>query len=208
PLEARGIAVLVPTRGAADGLRRTLERRCLTPDRPALVLPDLVTRDDFYAALQRRAAGAPTLLSACEREVLFRRAALDAIDGGSAPPFSVRAGLVVELLGFYDELRRRRRTVDAFERLMTESLEPSAAIDRGAERLLRLTTFLAAAFRGFEARVDATGRVDEHGFRTWLLDGAGSPDRGIAGSRDRGARAWTPYRHVIVTIADETADAN
>src|SRR6185295_14059303 len=50
------------------------------------------------------------------------------------------------------------------------SLEPSAGIDRGAERLLRLTTFLAAAFRGFEARVDATGRVDEHGFRAWPLD--------------------------------------
>ena len=40
---------------------------------------------------------------------------------------------------------------------MVGSLEPSAEIDRGAERLLRLTRFLSAAFEVFEQRIAATG---------------------------------------------------
>ena len=38
---------------------------------------------------------------------------------------------------------------------MTGSLEPSADTDRGAERLLRLTQFLTAAFTIFEQRIAA-----------------------------------------------------
>ncbi len=45
PISARAHAVLVPTRGAAEALRRTLERRFLeTADARALVLPDVLTR--------------------------------------------------------------------------------------------------------------------------------------------------------------------
>ena len=45
-----------------------------------------------------------------------------------------------------------RRSVDTFERLALGMLEPGAADDRGAERLVRQTRFLVAAFREFEAR--------------------------------------------------------
>ena len=72
---------------------------------------------------------------------------------GTPAPFRLRPGLIAEILAFYDELRRRDKTVAAFDRLMTGSLESSADIDRGAERLLRLTRFLSAAFALFEARV-------------------------------------------------------
>ena len=123
--------------------------------------------------------------------MIFRRAARVASEGGAPAPFRLRPGLVVEILAFYDELRRRNRSVDAFERLMIEGLEPSAGIDRGADRLLRLTYFLAAAFREFERRIDATRRVDEHALRGQATSG------GVA----------SPYRHVVVTIADQPADA-
>jgi hypothetical protein len=171
---ARGCAVLVPTRGAAESLRRTLENILLTGPSPALLLPDLITRAELYEKLQRWLPGMPPVLSGFEREVIFRRAALDAAGRGAPAPFRLRPGLIVEILAFYDELRRRDRTVAAFERLMAASLEPSAEIDRGAERLLRLTRFLSAAFEAFERRIADTGRLDEHGLRARLLGTAGA----------------------------------
>ncbi len=195
PADARYCAVLVPTRGAAEALRQTLENRCLTPESPALILPDLVTRAEFYDRLHSRLSNPPPRLTDFEREVLFRRSAMEAAAQGEPPPFRLRAGLIVEILAFYDELRRRDKTVSAFERLMTASLEPSADSDRGAERLLRLTRFLAAAFTLFEQRVQAAQRVDEHGLRTLFL--AAGPDTLQNGSA---------YRHVVVTIPDQAAD--
>ncbi len=190
--EARTRAVIVPTRGAAEALRRTVEDLCLAGAAAAIILPDLATRDEFYRLLHANLPGAPPLLTEFEREVIFRRAAQDASAGGAPAPFRLRAGLIVEVLAFYDELRRRDKTVAAFERLMTGSLEPSADIDRGAERLLRLTRFLAAAFEIFEARVLETGRLDEHGLRARLLD---APED------------YQPaYQHVIVTVPDQAAD--
>ena len=195
PADARDCAVLVPTRGAAEALRQTLENRCLTPESPALILPDLVTRAEFYDWLHSRLSTAPPRLTDFEREVLFRRSAMDAAAQGVPPPFRLRAGLVVEILAFYDELRRRDKTVTAFERLMTASLEPSADSDRGAERLLRLTRFLAAAFTIFERRVQATQKVDEHGLRTLFV--AAEPGTLQSGSA---------YRHIVVTVPDQAAD--
>ena len=186
PVSARACAVLVPTRGAGVELRRTLEHHLLSAESPAAVLPDLLTRAEFYDRLSPLSR-----LSEAEREVIFRRAALVASDGGAPAPFRLRPGLIVEVLGFYDELRRRNRSIDTFERLMVEGLEPSADIDRGAERLLRLTRFLAAAFREFERRIAATGRLDEHALRAQLVAGA-TP---------------VPYRHVVVAVADQAADA-
>jgi hypothetical protein len=174
-------AIVVPTSGAAEELRRTLA---------ASPLPDLVTRADLYQRLHERLPGAPALLTAFEREVLLRRAARDTADGGVSPPFHLRPGLIVEILAFYDELRRRDRTLDDFERLMVSTLEPSADTDRGAERMLRQTTFLAAALGAFECRVADSGRMDEHGLRTLLLTRACEP----------------AYRHVIVTVGDQAAD--
>ena len=95
------------------------------------------------------------------------------------------------MLGFYDTLRRRDVSIDSFERLLSSDLERDAAVDRGAERLLRQTQFLAAAFRGYEARLAATGSVDEHALRDRLL-------------RAEPAR---PLRHVVVTVGDRTGDA-
>jgi RecB family exonuclease len=96
------------------------------------------------------------------------------------------------MLDFYDELRRREQTLDDFERLATGRLAPSVEIDRGAERLLRQTEFLCAAFRRFEGISALTGGIDEHGLRKLLL------------------RTETPaqraYDHIIVTVADQAAD--
>ncbi len=190
---ARSVAVIVPSRGAAEALRETIEGRCLADSR-AMLLPDLITRDELYERLHARCPDVPDRLTDVEREVIFRRAAMDAALQGTPAPFRLRAGLVGEILSFYDELRRRIRTVEAFDRLLTGSLEGSADIDRGAERLLRLTRFLSAAFKTFEQRLAATNRVDEHGLRALLLDGTSIGD------------AATGYRHVIVTVADQAAD--
>ena len=73
---------------------------------------------------------------------------------------------------------------------MLEDLEPRAEFDRGAERLLRQTRFLAAAFRNFERRVAASGGLDEHALRRQLLD-----DEGPA-----------LYRLVVVAVADRAGD--
>jgi RecB family exonuclease len=191
--DARACAVLVPSRGAAETLRRTLEDLLLGSESPVLLLPDLLTRAELYERLHERLPGAPPRLTDFEREVIFRRAALDAGASGTPAPFRLRPGLIVEILAFYDELRRRDKTVAAFERLMIGSLESSAAIDRGAERLLRLTRFLAAAFVSFEERIAATGRIDEHGLRALLLSGEAPPET-------------LRYRQVVVTVPDQSAD--
>ena len=103
---------------------------------------------------------------------------------GSVPGCSSRC------LRLYDDLRRRDSSVDTFERLLTRELERDADIDRGAERLLRQTRFLAAAFREYEARRDALGAVDEYALRTRLLEA--SPAR--------------PIRQVIVTVGERSVD--
>ena len=195
PLAARSCAVIVPSRGAAEALRRTLENRQLTDGSAALVLPDLITRAELYDRLHRHAAVSPRRLSDFEREVMFRRAALEAAVRGTPAPFRLRPGLIAGILAFYDELRRRDKTIGAFERLMTGSLEASAEIDRGAERLLRLTRFLGAAFTLFEERIRQTTGVDEHGLRALLL--SSSP-------RDTGPA----YRHIVVTVPDQAADSS
>jgi ATP-dependent helicase/nuclease subunit B len=191
PLVLRGMAVIVPTRGAAEELRRTLENRL--PAGGVAILPDILTRADLYARLHERLPGLPPWLTDFEREVLFRRAARLAVEQGVDAPFALRAGLVVELLAFYDELRRRDKTLDGFERLMVGALEPSASTDRGAARLLALTHFLVAAFRTFEALTLASGGIDEHGLRQRLVSG-------------EGVGADSTYRHVVVTVADQAAD--
>ena len=94
----------------------------------------------------------------------------EALADGEPPPFSLRPGLIVEIIRLYDDLRRLRRTVDDFERLLIGDLEGDAEHDRGAERLLRQTRFLVNAFRRYEAKLSGLQRCDEHGLRAWLLD--------------------------------------
>jgi ATP-dependent helicase/nuclease subunit B len=189
----RSCAIIVPSAAAADQLRRTLENHVLqagpSSDR-AMCLPQILTRSGWYDAMHGGMASPPRRLSDLEREVLLKAAARDAAGAGVEAPFTVRAGLLVEMLALYDDLRRRDVPIDTFERLVGGELERDAEIDRGAERLLRQTRFLAAAFRGYEARRGASGAVDESALRMQLLNAV--PAR--------------PLRHVILTVAERTVD--
>lgn len=194
-VRVRACAVVVPSRGAAEALRRTLENLRFATGAGAVMLPDIRTRTELYERLHAALPDAPPRLTEFEREVIFRRGAVEAAEQGAPPPFDLRPGLIVEILAFYDELRRRDRTIEAFERLMVGALEPSAEIDRGAERLLRLTRFLAAAFTRFEAAVAGSGGIDEHALRRLLLAPPPAPPE-------------PPYRHIVVTVPDQAADPN
>jgi RecB family exonuclease len=183
--KASSVAVIVPTSGAAEALHRTFESLSVPSGRF-----ELVSREEFYGRLHERLPLAPPMLSPFEREVLLTRAASATISGGTPAPFNLRPGLIVEILAFYDELRRRDRKVADFDRLMTDSLQASVEIDRGAERLFRQTQFLARALSRFEALVEASGRLDEHALRRMLLAHAGAP----------------AYWRVVVSVADQAAD--
>jgi len=189
----RNSAVIVPTAAAADQLRRTFESGVLEQsdaiDR-AIALPQLLTRSTWYEEMHSRLPSPPPRLNDLEREILLKSAARDAKEQNPAP-FGLRAGMLVEMLNLYDELRRRNVTVDRFESAMTEELGRDADSDRGAERLLRQTKFLAAAFRGYQERMNASGRVDEHALRTYLLQT--EPAR--------------PLQQLIVTVGDRTSDS-
>ena len=191
---ARSCAVIVPSAAAADQLRRTFENARLVGgsagDR-ALWLPQILTRSGWYDAMHSRLPSPPRRLTDLERDVLLNAAARDAA-ADVEPPFRLRAGLLVEMLGLYDDLRRRDSSVDSFERVLVRELERDAEDDRGAARLLKQTNFLAAAFRRYEARRDATGAVDEYALRTKLLE--------IAPTR--------PLRHIVVTVGERSVDAS
>jgi hypothetical protein len=150
PDRVRDCAVIVPTRGAAEELHRTLAR--LADPAPE---PGLVTRDEFYDMLRERLPGSPAATSAFDREVLLRRAARQAHLSGAEPPFNLRAGLIREMLALYDDLRRHHRTVADFARLTIGTLEPAAGIDRGAARLLAADAFPRRDVRGVRASAGA-----------------------------------------------------
>ena len=59
PSDARSVAIIVPSRSAAEALRETIETRSLA-DSPAVLLPDLVTRDEFVRRAARAAPRCPT----------------------------------------------------------------------------------------------------------------------------------------------------
>ena len=187
-------AIIVPSRAAAHQLRQTLESLCFerapVGREAALAFPELLTRADWYRQMHQRAGLAQSILSALEREVLLGAASREAMAAGVRPPFRLRPGLIAEMLAFYDSLRGQQRTIDAFERIVVGDLEPRTGIDRGADRLLRQTRFLVAAFRLFEERVAASGKMDEHGLRARLLDDGGQH----------------PLAHLVVTVGDRTAD--
>jgi RecB family exonuclease len=192
--DIRRRVVIVPSRAAAAQLRQTLEslhfdQAPLLHD-AALVLPELLTRDDWYRRMHERAGLLEPRLSAIEREVILAGAAREAIETGARPPFGLRPGLVAEMLGLYDALDRHGRSVETFERIVVGELEPRASTDRGAERLLDETRFLVSAFRAFERRVADSGALDEHALRQRLLDPACRPG----------------FTHIIVTVGDRAAD--
>jgi RecB family exonuclease len=189
PLDACDRLVVVPTRAAAAQLVRTIESTALDDDRQAVVLPDFATADELVFRLGERLDVRQAVLRDTEREALAMVACRAARDAGCDAPFRLRPGLVAEALRFYDTLGRYQKDVDTFERLALGVLEPGASDDRGAERLVRQTRFLAAAFREFEARQAEAG-VDEHALRARLI---ASP-------------APRPYRHVVVAVGDRSSD--
>jgi RecB family exonuclease len=188
--EARDTCVLVPTRAAGEQLRRTVEDGTLTAERRSVVWPLLVTRSDLYAELASRLPVPPQLLSPTEREVLLGAVSRSAADEGLEPPYDLRPGLIAEMLALYDQVRRLGRSVDAFERNFVAELEKEQDSDRGAARLLQQTIFLVAAYRGYESRLVAARRCDEHRLREMLV--VDSPVRAV--------------RRLIVTGADRQAD--
>src|SRR6185436_3617471 len=155
----RTTAVVVPTRSAANQLAGDAG-----PGRAAL---RAYTRDELYGELNDRLAAPRRMLTPVDREVLLQSSAIDAISGGQAPPFVVRPGLVAEMLRFYDQLRRQGQTVARFDELIAERL--AGDDDRGAARLMEQTRFLAASFRAYEERLQASGAVDEHLLRAHLM---------------------------------------
>jgi RecB family exonuclease/inactivated superfamily I helicase len=188
PLDARDRLVVVPTRAAAAHLRDGIEARTSAASR-AIILPDFVTPRELTERLAERLDTRRQVLTGAEREALLGSACRATRETGLEPPFEIRPGLISEILRFYDELRLRRNSVDDFERRALYLLEPGAPTDRGAERLVTQTRFLAAAFREFERRVAEHGS-DEH-------------DR-----RERIAKtpAARPYRHVVLTVTDAAFD--
>ncbi len=194
--DLRSAAVLVPSRAAAAQLRRTIEHRSLLDENKtgpaALVLPDLVTREEWYNRLHERLSSRLPRLAPLEREVVLQVACREVIDMGLVPPFDIRPALLVEILSLYDELRRRRQTLADFERLLVMELEIDAENDAGARRMLELTRFLTSALRVYEERVRESGSVDEHQLRDRLLE----------------STVVRPYRHVVVTSADQVMSMN
>jgi RecB family exonuclease len=174
----RSTAVLVPTRAAASIAASVV------------AAPPFVTRDELYQTFHARLAEPLRFLTACEREVILRTAAAGAIADGAQPPFHLRPGLVAEMMRFYDQLRRQGQSVDRYEELLVATLD--AESDRGAERLLRQTRFLAASYRRYEGRLAALGHVDEHALRGHLMR----------------TTAADPLRRVVVTVGDWIADAH
>jgi len=189
--EVRRRAVVLPSSAAADAFRRFLEDAVIGGGPRALAIPHLLTRDGWMAALQDGLPAPARPASGLEREVLLRAAAHSAADAGAAPPFTLRPGLVAEMLAFYDAVRRHGRSVDDFERVAVGELERAADSDRGAARMLEQTRFLVAAFRGYETRLSESGAADEHTLRRALLDAAG-----------------TPFDHVVVGVGDHAGDAS
>jgi RecB family exonuclease len=187
--DARSRLVVVPTRAASAHLVRTIENR-LPQERPASALPELITPGELTERLAARLGPGRPLLSGAEREALLGVACRVAKDAGTQPPFRLRAGLIAEILRFYDALRRNQKDVATFERLALGMLEPGAAIDRGAERLVRQTRFLVEAFRRFEQLCEESGGIDEHGLRARVL----------------AEPASRPWRHAVVAVGDRSRD--
>ena len=128
----------------------------------------------------------------------MRAASGEAAAAGAPAPFHLRPGLVAEVVRFYDQLRRQGQSVARFEELLTENLARDTDLDRGAERMLRQTRFLAAVYRAYERRLSDGRDVDEHALREHLLAHgrarSGPPRRRHRRRLDRGSerppRRW------------------
>ncbi len=191
PFAARRRVVIVPTRAAAELLRQTIEDAASASGAGA-ILPDLVTRDDWIRRVHAALPGAPPLLTRLEREVLLDRAARATVARPriGRPPFQLRPGLLAAMLDFYDELKRRQRTVRRFARVLFEELRAERGTDRGSEGLVDQTRFLGFTFLAYERLLADGAGLDEHALRARVLDE--QPPLGID--------------HLVVAVADHPAD--
>ncbi len=189
PDQARNRLVVVPTRAAGSFITAAAERTALA-NAAALLHPEFVTAGEVTARFGRRADASLPLSSPEGREILMGVACREAAAGGCQPPFELRPGLVAQVLTFYDTLVDNRRDIATFERLALGRLEPGAEYDRGAERLVRQTVFMVAAFGAFERLCTERGVVDNRVLRSAALASA----------------AERPWRHVVVTVADRSRD--
>ena len=191
---ARATAIVVPSRSAAEELRRTIEELAL-PDggcrRGALVMPDLVTRGELYSRLHAHLPAAAPLLTEFDREVLLRLAAEDAARGGRDAALPAPARSPRRDAGVLRRAAAARAHHRRLDRIIGDKLEAGRDTDRGAERLLQQTRFLAAAFAAFERRIADSGRIDEHALRALPAVGA--------------LPVAVPP-HLVVTVADQAAD--
>ena len=192
PLDARRRLVVVPTRASAELLRQAVEAR-LGGSRPSsAILPDFVTRAELITRLLDGVPGRPPMLQRAEREVLLERVARATADRPRlrGAPYPLRPGLVTAMLDFYDELRRRQRTVRRFVSAIFGELRGERGTDRGTEGLIHQTCFLAFTFLAFERAIVATGAVDEHELRRRLIE----------------VQARLPFDHLVIAVADHPSD--
>jgi RecB family exonuclease len=191
-LAAARRAFVLPSRAAAGVFLHTLERTAIHSGRQAFIAPALLTREEWLARLHEDVPGAPPLLTRFEREILMERAAHGAAARALMPraPFPLRPALIAEMLGLYDELRRRQHTVGGFVHTLFDELRVERGTDRGAEGLLHQTCFLGFAFLAYERGVKASGALDEHLLRARLVQ----------------QHAPMPFDHLVVAVADHPAD--
>jgi RecB family exonuclease len=200
PDAIRRRALILPSRGAVELLRRSIEDQLLQTSGRAVVLPAMFTREDWladlHASLQASGSQAPRLLAPVEREVLFDRAARAAA-AVAPPPFQLRPGLTAAVLDYYDELRRRGRTVARFAAVLAEELAGAEELDdRGSQALLQQTAFLTRVFEEYERSIASA------------LGGAASTGMDEHVLRERVLASETPWHvdHVVVAVADHPTD--
>ena len=184
--------VIVPTRASVELLRQTIERHLDAADVATAILPDLVTRDEWMLRWMLAWPDASRVLSRVEREVIMTVAAeaTAARPRMHHAPFHLRPGLVGAMLDFYDELRRRQRSVGRLRRELFRELRGERGFDRGTDSLIHQTAFLALTFLKYERLVVASGAVDEHGCLQQFLRPGFVP----------------PHDHVVVAVADHPSD--
>jgi hypothetical protein len=175
-------------------LRQSIEAAADRAGRPSVILPDLVTRDDWMASLHGALSNPPPLLTRTAREILLARAARLVATRSRMPgqPFHLRPGLVAEVLRFYDALRLRQRSVRRFARALFDELKVERGTDRGSESLIHQTAFLGFTFLAYERGVAASGALDEHALRRRLVE----------------VQPALPFDHVVVAVADHRTCAD
>jgi RecB family exonuclease len=192
PLAARRRVVLLPTRAAAELLRQTVEDAVAARGRAGALLPDFVTREDWLRRVHAALPGAPPLLTRLEREVIIDRAARHTVQRSRTgrPPFQLRPGLLAAMLDFYDDLKRRQRTVRRFARVLFQELGAERGTDRGSEELVDQTCFLGFTFLAYERLLANGAGLDEHALRARVL--AEQPVLAID--------------HLVIAVADHPSD--